>query len=97
MSWALFIFIFTAVISCDVITCENGGTCVDTRTGFACMCDPDYYGVTCEHSRNINYYTREQKKIVSARILVQVTIYCRLRIGRDGHLDKSEAAIYRNL
>ena len=26
-----------------------------------------------------------------ARILVQVTIYRRLRIGRDGHLDKSEA------
>ena len=26
-----------------------------------------------------------------ARILVQVTIYCRLLIGRDGHLDQSEA------
>ena len=26
-----------------------------------------------------------------ARILVQVTIYRRLRIGRDGHLDQSEA------
>ena len=26
-----------------------------------------------------------------ARVLVQVTIYCRLRIGRDGHLDQSEA------
>ena len=25
------------------------------------------------------------------RILVQVTIYRRLRIGRDGHLDQSEA------
>ena len=25
------------------------------------------------------------------RILVQVTIYCRLLIGRDGHLDQSEA------
>ena len=26
-----------------------------------------------------------------ARILVQVTIYRRLLIGRDGHLDQSEA------
>ena len=26
-----------------------------------------------------------------ARILEQVTIYCRPRIGRDGHLDQSEA------
>ena len=32
------------------------------------------------------------------RILVQVTIYRRLLIGRDGHLDQSEAYnIYRNL
>ena len=28
---------------------------------------------------------------VRARILVQVTIYRRLLIGRDGHLDQSEA------
>ena len=26
-----------------------------------------------------------------ARILVEVTLYCRLLIGRDGHLDQSEA------
>ena len=26
-----------------------------------------------------------------ARISVQVTIYCKLRIGGDGHLDQSEA------
>ena len=30
-----------------------------------------------------------------ARILVQVTIYCRLQIGRDGHLDQSET--YHNI
>ena len=29
--------------------------------------------------------------ITWGRILVQVTIYRRLRIGRDGHLDQSEA------
>ena len=29
--------------------------------------------------------------IAWARILVQITIYRRLRIGRDGHLDHSEA------
>ena len=28
---------------------------------------------------------------IRARILVQVTIYRRLLIGRDGHLDQSEA------
>ena len=33
---------------------------------------------------NDNYHTR-------ALILVQVTIYRRLLIGRDGHLDQSEA------
>ena len=32
-----------------------------------------------------------------ACILVQVAIYRRLRIGRDGHLDQSEAYDYRNL
>ena len=38
---------------------------------------------------------------VRARILVQVTIYRRLLIGRDDHLDQSEAyvqvTIYRRL
>ena len=34
------------------------------------------------------YVTQQQ---VWARILVQVTIYRRLLIGRDGHLDQSEA------
>ena len=29
--------------------------------------------------------------VLLARILVQVTIYRRLLIGRDGHLDQSEA------
>ena len=29
--------------------------------------------------------------LLRARILVQVTIYRRLLIGRDGHLDQSEA------
>ena len=30
-------------------------------------------------------------RIIRARILVQVTIYRRLLIGRDGHLDQLEA------
>ena len=46
--------------------------------------------VTIESIRTIDTgdlcLTRER-----ARILVQVTIYRRLRIGRDGHLDQSEA------
>ena len=40
------------------------------------------------------YYTEhESSSLVRswARILVQVTIYRRLLIGRDGHLDQSEA------
>ena len=37
-----------------------------------------------------SHYTR-------ARILVQVTIYRRLLIGRDGHLDNQKPTIYRNL
>ena len=32
-----------------------------------------------------------QARLCWARILVQVTIYRRLLIGRDGHLDQSEA------
>ena len=54
----------------------------------------------------LQYYTRVFYEIVAffftlrcelrgvkswARILVQVTIYRRLLIGRDGHLDQSEA------
>ena len=35
--------------------------------------------------------SRYELMIIAARILVQVTIYRRLRIGRDGHLDQSEA------
>ena len=30
------------------------------------------------------------KSVILARILVQVTIYRRFLIGRDGHLDQSE-------
>ena len=33
----------------------------------------------------------KKKLHIRARILVQVTIYRRLLIGRDGHLDQSEA------
>ena len=36
-------------------------------------------------------------QINRGRVLVQVTIYRRLLIGRDGHLDQSEAYDYRNL
>ena len=39
----------------------------------------------------IEVVTEQRHLIVRARILVQVTIYRRLLIGRDGHLDQSEA------
>ena len=38
-----------------------------------------------------NVYVIYKKYISGTRILVQVTIYRRLLIGRDGHLDQSEA------
>ena len=43
----------------------------------------------CDIQRNIQSY--QQERCIRARILVQVTIYRRLLIGRDGHLDQSEA------
>ena len=42
------------------------------------------------HRRHYQTYT-ESENVYRARILVQVTIYRRLRIGRDVHLDQSEA------
>ena len=45
-----------------------------------------YFGVIRVDGETIHF---------SARILVQVTIYRRLLIGRDGHLD--QPMIYRNL
>ena len=33
----------------------------------------------------------QSAQLIRGRILVQVTIYRRLLIGRDGHLDQSEA------
>ena len=46
---------------------------------------------------NYSYHIRGDRSplrymvMLMPRILVQVTIYRRLRIGRDGHLDQSEA------
>jgi hypothetical protein len=34
--------------ACDADPCENGGTCVDERGGFTCVCPPQYTGVRCE-------------------------------------------------
>ena len=41
--------------------------------------------------QTVAQYKDQRFKFVRARILVQVTIYRRLLIGRDGHLDQSEA------
>ena len=62
-----------------------------------------FWSPVCQSSRSINaigialfvemlfcvWYNREM--LVRARILVQVTIYRRFLIGRDGHLNQSEA------
>ena len=45
----------------------------------------DIYIRICHH-HHYNIITDQR-----TRILVQVTIYCRLLIGRDGRLDQSEA------
>ena len=43
------------------------------------------------YKHNTQNYFSVTKVNSWARILVQVTIYRRLLIGRDGHLDQSEA------
>ena len=42
-------------------------------------------------TRSISVMGMSRELAPRARILVQVTIYHRLLIGRDGHLDQSEA------
>ena len=51
------------------------------------------FPVTCANRDPGKHVTRNADLILTAlgRILVQVTIYRRLLIGRDGHLDQSEA------
>ena len=44
-----------------------------------------------------NIWHKEKSGCPWARVLVQVTKYRRLQIGRGNHLDQSEATIYRNL
>ena len=41
--------------------------------------------------RLLTFSQRSDRAACWARVLVQVTMYRRLRIGRDGHLDQSEA------
>ena len=57
----------------------------------------DCHALYDDHSVNITYQSVITLAMMPvyvnncACILVQVTIYRRLRIGRDGHLDQSEA------
>ena len=37
---------------CLSAPCHNGGTCVDNRSSFYCLCQPDYSGLFCEQELN---------------------------------------------
>ena len=54
---------------CQTDTCQNGGTCFETESGFKCLCQVGYGGKTC--SGNIQlpaffdaiYYNKLEQKI----------------------------------
>ena len=55
---ALFLLIYSGTF-CELETneclsapCHNGGTCVDNRSSFYCLCQPDYAGLFCEQELN---------------------------------------------
>ena len=54
-------------------------------------CSIVFYSAEYAHSLIIHSGNMFFELITRAGILVQVTIYRRLLIGRDGHLDQSEA------
>ena len=47
--------------------------------------------ITTVSDLKVSFSSQSRVTSTRAHILVQVTIYRRLRIGRDGHLDQSEA------
>ena len=47
-----------------------------------------WYNIETALGERLGFFVSHRSE---GRILVQVTIYLRLLIGRDGHLDKSEA------
>ncbi|XP_033763937.1 uncharacterized protein LOC117345096 [Pecten maximus] len=34
---------------CDIVTCENGATCIDWGVTYRCLCEPEYYGWLCQN------------------------------------------------
>ena len=36
-----------AIDRCVGQPCKNGGTCVNSLTGYRCLCKPTYYGCRC--------------------------------------------------
>ena len=70
----------------------KGAKAVDTHTQSKSL-DPlmnQPFRTDCVHV-DISWCGRGHRVRNRGRILVQVTIYRRLLIGRDGHLDQSEA------
>ena len=33
---------------CDHVTCKNGGTCLNRKSGYVCVCKKDFWGSACE-------------------------------------------------
>ena len=37
---------------CEGVSCNNSGKCIDQIDGFACECNPGFFGETCENIEN---------------------------------------------
>ena len=86
-----------AVSRCDSDVQQSVVTSPSTHTTLIVL-DTDLLLMVSVFRQYFHMVSQEVFQLYSrGRILVQVTIYRRLLIGRDRHLDQSESTIYRNL
>ena len=52
----VFFLVFSDYDECTNTPCLNGGTCVNKRNNFSCVCMSSYTGRKCEGSTFIYYY-----------------------------------------
>ncbi len=45
------LLILTEINECATSNCQNGGTCVDKRGSYTCVCDEAFTGIDCETGR----------------------------------------------